>query len=102
MGCSRHVQPGRRDPRRVRGGPQTAGGVAGETLQMGMPTGTDDTASFEQAIAAGQSIQLAAGDYFIDPLPPLSSGMGIIGPTSQLTRIHRKNGSRPGSLIFAN
>jgi hypothetical protein len=43
-----------------------------------------------------------AGDYFIDPLPSLSSGMGIIGPAPQLTRIHRKNGSKPGPLIFAD
>jgi hypothetical protein len=50
----------------------------------------------------GQSIQLLAGDYFIDPLPSLSSGLGIISPASQLTRIHRKNSSRPGSLISAN
>jgi parallel beta-helix repeat protein len=63
------------------------------------PSGTDDTPDFEQAIAAGQSIQLMVGEYFIDPLPSLSNGMGIVGPASQLTRINRKNGSRSGPLI---
>lgn len=67
-----------------------------------VPTGKDDTPNFAQAITTGQSIQLVAGDYFIDQLPSLSSGLGIIGPASQIARIHRKDGSRPGSLISAH
>ena len=66
------------------------------------PTGKDDTPNFAQAITMRQSIQLVAGDYYIDPLPSLSSGLGIIGPASQVTTIHRKNSSRPGSLISAH